>query len=185
MPLSKLYGTIPAAIFSFEIEEGDFVLAVSDGVGSCVDATLGSQMAVQAASNAFEALQREELALEKDEVVDFIIKEWLSLLEDKKPDQCCATLKTALKKGTSVLMLSIGDGLLAISSSGLSMIAPTEENEFANQTSCLNAEVCASDFWGSKFQIDYHVSYVVLACTDGVANFIQSDSNSICMEYTL
>ena len=78
-----------------------------------------------------------------------------------------------MKLGNKLLMFSIGDGVLAVTSRGMYCCAPTDTNMFANQTMCLNAGIHVEDFWTSEFRLDTYVPYVVFACTDGVANGIQ------------
>ena len=157
-----------------EIDGEDFLLAVSDGVGSCDCAELGSKMAVQAAVNAFKEIKKGQLPCNKNQIVTFVISNWFVLLGNVAPDRCCSTLKIAIKIGDSILLISIGDGLLAIYSDGISLIAPIEETAFANHTTCLNADVREEDFWIGQFQLDLHVPYVVFSCTDGVSNNIQA-----------
>ena len=78
-----------------------------------------------------------------------------------------------MKLGNKLLMFSIGDGVLAVTSRGMHCCAPTDTNMFANQTMCLNAGIHVEDFWTSEFRLDTYVPYVIFACTDGVANGIQ------------
>ena len=94
------------------------------------------------------------------------------MINDQNRDDYCATLKAAIKIGNKLILLSIGDGLLAVTSNGISRIAPAEDGQFINQTSCLNKDVKSSDFWISIFRLDTYVPYVVFLCTDGVSNGI-------------
>ena len=166
----------------FHIEEEDFVMAISDGVGSCLDAAYGACAAVQAATHAFYDIRNETLEFNKDKVAKYIIEDWFMQISSKEPNQCCATLKVAIKKGAHVLLLSIGDGLLAITSAGFYMVAPTDEQEFSNQTKCLNSNIRATDFWGDYFLLDVRTPFVVFACTDGVANNIQQECKIALLE---
>ena len=150
----------------------DFALAVSDGVGSCQRAEIGSNAAVSAIKSVFNSLMNKAVQNEPSRIADCIITEWHRLLGEENPDDCCATLKAAIKIGNRLLLFSIGDGILAVSSAGMRVCAPLENNLFTNQTKCLNEMVKSEDIWLSIFNLDLHVPYVVFACTDGVANGI-------------
>lgn len=152
---------------------GDFALAVSDGVGSCKKAELGSAAAVEAIKRVFLSLQGQPFPPELTKITRRIADEWISLLVGANPDDCCATLKAAMKLGDKLLLISVGDGLLAVSSSGMKCCAPSENTLFTNQTQCLNSSIKEDDFWTSVFKLDIYVPYVVFACSDGVSNGIQ------------
>ena len=152
---------------------GDFALAVSDGVGSCKKAELGSAAAVEAIKRVFLSLQDQPFPSVLTKITRRIVDEWVSLLAGANPDDCCATLKAAMKLGDKLLLISVGDGLVAVSSSGMKCCAPSENTLFTNQTQCLNSSIKEDDFWTSVFKLDIYVPYVVFACSDGVSNGIQ------------
>lgn len=157
----------------FMIENEDFALAVSDGVGSCAKADIGAQAAVAAVKMVFCSAKETQAGLDCCEISDQIITEWKRHLGSLNPDECCATLKAAMKFGNKLMLISIGDGLLAVTSRGMHCSAPIDTNMFANQTMCLNAGIQARDFWTSEFRLDTYVPFALFACTDGVANGIQ------------
>lgn len=157
----------------FMVAGEDFALAVSDGVGSCARADFGAQAAVASVRGVFYSAKEAQTVPPQAEILKQIIAEWKHLLGNINPDECCATLKAAMKLGNKLLMFSIGDGVLAVTSRGMHCCAPTDTNMFANQTMCLNAGIHVEDFWTSEFRLDTYVPYVVFACTDGVANGIQ------------
>ena len=151
----------------------DFALAVSDGVGSCVRADIGAQAAVASVKTVFCSVKEVQADLDCCEISDQIIAEWKRHLGSLNPDECCATLKAVMRFGNKLMLFSIGDGLLAVTSRGMHCCAPIDINMFANQTMCLNAGIQSRDFWTSEFRLDTYVPFVVFACTDGVANGIQ------------
>ena len=112
------------------------------------------------------------MEFDQETVADTIIETWMKHIEDESIDDYCATLKAGIKIGNELILISIGDGLLAITSNGIEKIAPLENGQFANQTSCLNKNVKKSDFWVSVFKLDTYIPYVLFLCTDGVANGI-------------
>ncbi|MGI6365909.1 MAG: protein phosphatase 2C domain-containing protein [Bacillota bacterium] len=157
----------------FHYSREDFMLAVSDGVGSCVHAALGSEYATEAVKSVFLELLSETLRVEPLEIVNRLIWHWRQMIGDGTPDEFCATLKAAIKINRKLFMISIGDGILAMTSKGMYVISPSEEAYFANQTNCLNGMVTAADFWVKECMLDYNIPFVVFACTDGIANNIQ------------
>lgn len=157
----------------FHYSGENFMLAVSDGVGSCVHAALGSQYAVEAVKRVFGELISGTLNAEPLMIVERIIQTWYLLIGDGKPDEYCATLKAGIKINRNLLMISIGDGILAMTSKGMAVISPGDAALFANQTNCLNGQVNAADFWVKDCTLDLYIPYAVFACTDGVANNIQ------------
>ena len=157
----------------FHYSGENFMLAVSDGVGSCVHAALGSQYAVEAVKHVFTELISGTLNAEPLMIVERVIQIWCLLIGDGNPDEYCATLKAGIKINRNLLMVSIGDGILAMTSKGISVISPSDAALFANQTKCLNGQVAAADFWVKDCTLDLYVPYAVFACTDGVANNIQ------------
>lgn len=158
---------------NFVIADDDFVLVVSDGVGSCPKAEIGSKAAVSAVENIFAGIKKKRLRIDLPAIADQIIVEWYKLLGPEAPDDCCATLKAAMKFGNRLLLFSIGDGLLAVTSGGMSACSPMENNLFTNQTMCLNAAAKVTDFWTLEFVLDTYIPFAILACSDGVANGIQ------------
>ena len=156
----------------YEVDDEDYAIAVSDGVGSCCKSDIGSKNAVESIRRLFSQFKTGEKTFEQNEVATTIIETWKALIIDENIDDYCATLKAAIKIGNELILISIGDGILAITSNGISRIAPVEDGYFVNQTSCLSKNVKNSDFWISVFRLDTYVPYVVFLCTDGVANGI-------------
>lgn len=156
----------------YEFADGDYAIAVSDGVGSCQKSDIGSKRAVEVIRELFFRLRAGDMEFDQEIVADTIIETWMKHIEDESIDDYCATLKAGIKIGNELILISIGDGLLAITSNGIEKIAPLENGQFANQTSCLNKNVKKSDFWVSVFKLDTYIPYVLFLCTDGVANGI-------------
>lgn len=153
--------------------DDDFALAVSDGVGSCKKPEVGSNAAVSAVKSVFLSMRGQVVSEDLSEIAGRLIGQWKERLVGEDPDDCCATLKAAMKLGNRLLLFSIGDGMLAVSSAGMQICSPKEDCLFTNQTMCLHKTVKAGDFWTSVFKLDTHVPYVVFACSDGVASGIQ------------
>ncbi len=156
----------------YVVDDDDYAIAVSDGVGSCSMSDIGSKKAVETIKSIFWGLRNKELEFDQDTIVGSIIETWKTYVDDENIDNYCATLKAGIKIGNRLLLVSIGDGLLAVSSNGLHEMAPYDQDPFLNLTSCLNSNVKKSDFWLSVFKLDTYVPYVLFLCTDGVANGI-------------
>jgi|LSQX01.1.fsa_nt_gb hypothetical protein len=150
----------------------DFVLSVSDGVGSCKKADIGSKFAVDASIKLFEKIKYGFIPFESHIIVQKLIEHWRSLITDGNIDDYCATLKSVFKINNQIKILSIGDGFVAVTSDGINLMSPTGETNFTNETKCLNSQSSASDFWTGDFHLDIFKPYVVFCCTDGIANGI-------------
>lgn len=159
----------------FKINSDSFVMAVSDGVGTCKKSEIGSKNAVTAVISIFDEIISGVLSINNYDVAERIIYEWMKLIDDESIDDYCATLKVVMKLNDKLLLMSIGDGLLIVSSDGMYITAPDNTYLFANQTDCLNSKVKASDFWIDEFLLDTNVPYIVFICTDGVSNGIQEN----------
>lgn len=156
--------------FGFKCIEEDFVIVVSDGVGSCKAAEIGSKYVVEAIIQLFLSIKSRALQLDNYELANAIITSWKISIGDKPIDDYCATVKAAIKFGSSVKIISLGDGIAAISSNGMSLVSPIEETNFTNETKCMSSFVSPESFWMCDFQLDTYESFAVFCCTDGVAN---------------
>jgi|GEM_PF-1840472 len=154
----------------FSFYDEDFVLAISDGVGSCSCADIGSKAAVEACIQVFTDFKLRRIPFGRDAIANALLDSWKNLLGDCAPDDCCATLKAVFKVGNSIEAISIGDGILAVTSDGIGMKSPSEEVSFTNETKCLSSRATPNDFWVADFRLDTYKSYAVMCCTDGVSN---------------
>lgn len=160
---------------TFVAFEDDYVLAVSDGVGSCAKAEVGSNAAILAAQTVFTEVRQSAIETNKDFITNSIILEWKHHLHGNDPDDCCATLQLAMKIADKVLLLSIGDGLLVVTSQGDVCRAPAGDQLFINETGCLCKNITADDIWYTEYPLEGHRAYVVFACSDGVSNGLMED----------
>lgn len=153
-------------------EGDDFVVAVSDGVGSCKKSDIGSQCAVKVCIDLFKKIKSNNVSFTNEQIIEYIITSWYASLSGNCIDECCATLKSIIKIGNIAKIISIGDGFAAISSAGLSVISPIEYVDFTNETNCLSSFVSARDMWVNDFVIDFQKSYTAICCTDGISSGI-------------
>ena len=153
----------------YRIIDNDFCIAVADGVGSCMHADVGAQEAVDICMDVFTEIKSRQMPFSRKAIIDCIISRWKEAFGDEA-ENYCSTLKMIIKIENEMILVSIGDGILAVSSDGLNIMAPVETLDFVNETYCLSNRVNESDFWSNTFNLDLHKSYAVLCCTDGIAN---------------
>lgn len=158
-----------------DVIQDDFVVAVSDGVGSCKKSEIGSQMVTAVCKDLFHEIHKGYVSFEGKEIVKLLIERWKNSLEGNLMDYC-ATVKGVFKIGKKAVMISLGDGFAVITSEGMRMVSPNDDSAFSNETKCLDSKVCVGDFWIRNFDIDINTMFVVFVCTDGVANAIQAGS---------
>jgi len=155
---------------SYRISGEDFVLAVSDGVGSCCNADVGSSAAVNTCVDAFTFFGNNPRAIDDTVLAQFIVDTWKNKLENLSIDDCCTTLKAVIKFGSTLKLISIGDGFIAVSSDGIRMLSPEESTAFCNETNCLCSKTRGEEIWIANFRLDTYKPYAVVCCTDGIAN---------------
>lgn len=174
----RVHNTVNQDAIDFFMQDEDYAFVISDGVGSCRLADVGAKAAVKAVGEVFQNLENETEESDMQDIIDRIINEWFKQIRDERPEECCATLKTVIKKKNKLMLFSIGDGLLIVTSEGMNVIAPSSDDLFANQTICLGPSVRKSDFWSHEFALDTYVNYTVFLCSDGVGNGIQEGRES-------
>lgn len=148
----------------------DFVLSVSDGVGSCSRAGQGSKYAVECCVSLFEELKGGRIPFENGALVRELAAAWRARIPEGEADDYCATLKAVFKIGGMAKVVSLGDGFAALTSDGMRLLSPADETHFTNETRCLSARTQEGDFWTADFPLDTYKPYAVVCCTDGVAN---------------
>ena len=158
----------------FREADGDFVLAVSDGVGSCKYADRGSKAVIDSCINTFNTIKAHALNFDSRQIAQNIWTEWQSILAGENLDDYCATVKAAFKYGNSILLVSVGDGFCIFSSTSKQVATESYETAFLNETDCLNSTFSPECFCHKKIQLE-DAPYVVACCTDGFSNGIEAD----------
>lgn len=151
----------------------NYALVVADGVGSCICADIGAQAAVRAVLTVFsQCIQKKTTPIPLTDVVESIVNEWRMQITDYIEDQCCTTLKCAMKLEQMLYLFSIGDGFIAFSSTSNEVISPNGQFGFTNETMCMSSRTRPSDFWVYSVELKDDDRYSLFACTDGIANGI-------------
>lgn len=153
----------------------DFIIAVADGVGSCIYATEGSKYAVDAAIDVYKDIYDQDSVNEK-EISQKLIDNWRIRIGEGIINEYCSTLKIAMKLKDKIFLFSIGDGLAIVATKNKFLISPKDEGNFANVTECLNNKVTAKNIWFGNIDITNEVKYVVLLCSDGISSGLKNDS---------
>ena len=156
----------------YECIGDDFVLTCSDGLSSSKYSEIGSEYAMKVCSQVFHSIEAERLSFEDEAILLYIIETWRQGIGENSCDYY-ATLKLVLKKGMEMKMISLGDGFVALASETVQVISPCSEIGFINETKCLGEHTKIEDFWIKSISLEHLKSYIVLVCTDGVANGIE------------
>ncbi len=157
----------------FTQHNNDFVLVVSDGVGSCEKSDVGSKFACQSAIRVFYELQNGNLIFDTDIIKKRLIDLWREQIGYDNPDLYCATLKAAFRKDDIIKLFSIGDGFLIVTSYSNAVKAPDYHDFYTNVTDCLAAKTSPDKIWSKDFRLDVLTKFVVMICTDGISNGIK------------
>lgn len=148
-------------------DDGLNVLAVSDGVGSCIYAERGSTAACKAVLSAAKMLKRR--TLDRRVLVRGIHSKWLEYIHPYEPDDCAATCLFAIRTEGRMLVGRLGDGFVAAcTKSGANdfLLYDKKENSFINLTDAL----CSRHddrLWEVKLLRERLYDHITI-CTDGL-----------------
>ena len=151
------------------------VLVVSDGLGSCLHAEKGSQLACEAVRQAAEICARNKL-WESPEFPHLIQILWRMLAYPLRPEECSATCLFVIREnGGDVIFGTLGDGLLAgLREDGtVEVLSLDKEGSFSNFTASLSS-ACGSEWTLRRDTASKYLGF--LLCTDGVADDLIPDS---------
>ena len=157
------------AIEFFALEDS-FVVAVSDGLGSCERSQIGSRTAVLICSQILLEIEDERLEFECESVVQRFTELWTAAFSQSISKKYSATIKAVFAKGNKLIAISIGDGLLCILSGEETIFAPITEGDFINETVCLSHRMKPDVLWTGS--ITRENGTVIFLSTDGVASGI-------------
>lgn len=160
---------------AFYYHDGAFFMAVSDGVGSCKHAEIGSRLACQISRSIFDQLEEGTIPWHCDAIVGEICKLWSAKVPADESLEYCATLKVAFVKKGMLIAISIGDGLLLAADSKQRIIVKDAAADFLNETVCLYPGVKKEAFWAQEISL-FPGKCAIFMCSDGIANALDDDS---------
>lgn len=144
-------------------ENGQFAMAVSDGLGSKPQSALGSAAFCRSVERLFCA----ERMPQRKALPAALHGMWLEELCDAEPDECSATGLFALWKDGVFTLGALGDGIAAarMADGQTLVLFDNKEEYFLNETDCLGPEHCAEKW--RVLQTEQRPETVLL-CTDGI-----------------
>lgn len=143
--------------------DGQFALAVSDGLGSKKQSALGSA----AFCRSVERLFRARSGLSAEELPAALHGLWLEELGGAPPAECSATGLFALWQMGVFTLGALGDGIAAAQLPGgqALVLLDAKDEHFFNETDCLATELQAEPWRIRQVQ---QCPEIVLLCTDGI-----------------
>ncbi len=153
----------------------NYVLAISDGIGSCRQSHIGAQKATSICREVFFRLTSGDTPFDMGRIKAALVQNWINAFPCETGVDYCATLKAAFAFENKLILLSIGDGLLAFSSSNNSIVLAGDDNSFLNETRGLSPCLSPDDLWATTLELPQD-NYVIVICTDGIANNIRRGS---------
>ena len=163
-----------------------YIVVVSDGVGSCSNASNGSRMACKAAIEAVRQWYRYPQA-SLETLLGLIHITWQLKIAPMAPaDSACTCLITAISPDGSGILAQLGDGLIIYKNAdGLQIPWKKDELLFSNQTEALGISKRLASW--NTLRLPSGTKQVVL-CTDGISDDLIPDQldnfiDWICTEY--
>jgi len=147
-----------------------FVIAVSDGLGSCTHSQIGAQKAVSLCNDIFLEIIDEQTCFKPETITKRLTALWNQSFPEAVAWEYSATLKAVFLKNNELIAISAGDGLLLISIDNTVHILGNEEGDFINETACLSYGADAGIFKITRMEKVKRA--FVFICTDGVSNTI-------------
>jgi hypothetical protein len=162
------------------------IAVVSDGVGSCTNASNGSRMACKAAIEAMRHWYRYPHA-SLESLLGLIHINWQLKIAPVSPtDSACTCLIAAISPDGSGILAQLGDGLIIFKNDdGVHTPWLRDEMSFSNQTEALGISKRLASW--NTLRLPPGTKQVVL-CTDGISDDLLSDQldkfvDWICNEY--
>ena len=147
--------------------DNNWLMVVSDGLGSKKKSQLGSYAVCEAAQKVFFQSDTEDIFFQPEQFMTLVHQEWLQQLEGENIDDCSATvLILALLKNRGIA-IQLGDGFISILADGMSYILLDDKTEhYINETDCFEKDFDPSLLRYTVFDFDFF--QCALLCSDGV-----------------
>jgi len=154
----------------FNSIDGSFVIAVSDGLGSCNNSQIGAQKAVSLCNEIFIEIMDEQINFKPENIVKRFLVLWNEAFPGVVAKEYSATLKAVFLINNELIAISVGDGLLLIRVDNTVHALGNEGGGFINETDCLSYGMNPDIF--KTAGIEKVKGAFVFICTDGVSNTI-------------
>jgi len=151
----------------FNALDDSFVVAVSDGLGSCKRSQIGAQKAVSLCNEVFLELIDERLIFNAEIIVKRLSDLWNESFPQAAAKEYSATIKAVFLKNNELIAISVGDGLLFIRTDEGVFTLNNKDTDFINETSCLSHGMQLNIF--STKAAENITKAFVFICTDGVS----------------
>ena len=151
-------------------------VAVSDGLGSCRHADVGSRAACRAVAEAAgHYFRNPPAALNK--MPALVQHLWEMMLSGHPPADCSATcLFVAARNDAGAVLAQLGDGLIAACQSDgtVDLLMPDKSDSFANLTVGLASEQATSRWRTISVPEERYRAFVL--CTDGISEDLEPEA---------
>lgn len=167
-------GTDNQDSFCYQKIGNSILIAVADGVGSCVNSKLGANFAIEAVKELHKCLEAGKLGLYvKKSIKKFIIKEWKGKVEGLLSEYS-TTIKFAIIGDSNILLGGIGDGEIFASIDENFYSLLSSDDLFGNMTYSLTEDIEEEQFDVVRVSLpdDCKVVNVFLG-TDGITIELQ------------
>ena len=154
----------------FNMFEDSFVIAVSDGLGSCNNAHIGAQTAVALCNKIFMEIEDGQLRFRPEDIVKRLSNLWDETFPKIVSKDYSTTLKSAFLKNNEIITVSIGDGLLFTCVNNSVNDLKNTEDAYVNETACLSHGIRPDAF--KTACIEKAETVFLCICTDGVSSVI-------------
>ncbi|MBS4024150.1 MAG: protein phosphatase 2C domain-containing protein [Clostridia bacterium] len=170
--------------FGFHKNSNGVLIAVADGVGSCVKSKAGSIYAIETIKTLYDIIENGEIRVYANtKIKKFIISKWKSKLEGPIRDYS-TTLKFAIISISNILLGGIGDGEIFATIDNVDYSLQNNVEFFSNITYSLTDDIDEDKFEIIKVDLptDFKVLNIFIG-TDGITCELQSSKKIEFLNY--
>lgn len=168
----------------FQKNHKGVLIAVADGVGSCLEAQKGSKYAIETIKKLHDKIESGQIrANARKKIKEFIIEDWKNKVS-VSPSDYSTTLRFAIVFSNSLLLGGIGDSAIFVSINGEEQLLNRESSPFSNITFSLTQDMDESKFEIVKIDIPFNTKNVsIFIATDGITSELQEGKQIEFLNY--